>query len=88
MPTPKRKLSRSRIGMRNAHKHIDAKPVTLCSNKSCATPTMPHEVCMSCGFYQGRKVLNTKADRELKRSEMRTQKEKKAESSKNAEEQQ
>lgn len=74
MPTPKRKLSRSRIGMRSANKGLKAQLITLCSNKSCETPTAPHEVCVTCGFYRGKKVMTTKADRDLKRTTLRVAK--------------
>ena len=83
MPTPKRKLSRSRIGMRSANKGIKAKPVTVCSNSACSAPTMPHEVCLQCGFYRGKKVITTKADRDIKRTQVRVAK-KVAQSDQNA----
>jgi large subunit ribosomal protein L32 len=85
MPTPKRKLSRSRIGMRSANKGITPKPVTVCSNSACSTPTLPHEVCMQCGFYRGTKVMTTKADRDLKRTEIRATKAAKETTSQNSE---
>ena len=88
MPVPKRKLSRSRIGMRSANKGIKPKPVTICSNSACSTPTMPHEVCVQCGFYRGKKVMKTKADRDLKRTETRAVQQKaQSATQKNAEQQ-
>ena len=74
MPVPKRKLSRSRIGMRQANKGLTPQLITLCSNDACDTPTSPHEVCIQCGFYRGRKVMTTKADRDLKRTQTRVAK--------------
>jgi hypothetical protein len=36
---------------------------------------MTHQACASCGYYKGRKVLATKADRAVKRVETRKSKE-------------
>ncbi|HBL98650.1 TPA: 50S ribosomal protein L32 [Candidatus Dependentiae bacterium] len=74
MPVPKRKLSRSRRDMRSANKGIDPQPANLCFEGSCnGTPKLPHQVCSVCGFYGGKKVLVTKTDRALKRSEVRAE---------------
>jgi large subunit ribosomal protein L32 len=69
MPVPKRKLSRARIRSRQANKHLEPKVFMECKN--CQAPTMPHIVCESCGFYKGRKILETKMDRALKRGQSR-----------------
>ncbi len=74
MPTPKRKLSRSRRDMRNANKGIQAQSFSLCSNDACSEPKLPHEVCGSCGFYRGKKVIATKADRTVKRTQAEAKK--------------
>ena len=69
MPVPKRKTSKSRRDKRHANKGIKAKVFTFCAN--CSEPTMPHQVCMTCGFYKGVKVLATKLDRSVKRRQER-----------------
>lgn len=74
MPTPKRKLSRSRRDMRNANKGIKAQSFSLCANDACGEPKLPHEVCVSCGFYRGKKVIATKADRTVKRTQAQAKK--------------
>jgi large subunit ribosomal protein L32 len=72
MAVPKRKLSRSRRDMRSANKGIEPQPVNFCFEGACdGTPKLPHQVCSVCGFYKGKKVLVTKADRTLKRNEAR-----------------
>ena len=58
MPVPKKRTSRSRRDMRRAHDFITPKLTVVCPN--CAAPTLPHHVCMSCGFYKGRSVLKMK----------------------------
>jgi large subunit ribosomal protein L32 len=69
MPVPKRKLSRARIRSRQANKHL--KPQAFLHCKNCQSPSMPHQVCEFCGFYKGRKILETKMDRALKRGQVR-----------------
>ncbi len=72
MPVPKRKVSKSRRDMRSANKHINPKVVNACSN--CEYPLISHQACSNCGHYKGRKVLNTKYERALKRTEERVTK--------------
>lgn len=69
MPVPKRKRSRARRDSRFANKGMKVKSITACGQ--CTEPVTPHAVCRSCGFYKGRKVLATKADRAVKRIESR-----------------
>jgi len=69
MPVPKRKRSRARRDKRFANKGIKVKIFTECKN--CKEPMMPHQVCKSCGFYKGIKVMNTKIDRAIKRGKTR-----------------
>ncbi len=73
MPVPKRKRSRARKKSRFANKGISVKAITLCKN--CQEPLMPHAACNKCGHYKGVKVLETKADRAIKRHETRKTKE-------------
>lgn len=69
MPVPKRKLSRARRDSRSANKGIKPQACMTCSN--CQEPTMAHIVCAHCGFYKGRKVLKTKLDRTVNRTQTR-----------------
>jgi ribosomal protein L32 len=73
MPTPKRKLSRSRRDSRSANKGIKPKPFSLCKTELCLTPLLGHTVCLGCGMYNGKLVtspskefLNKKKQAELK----------------------
>lgn len=77
MPTPKRKSSRARIRSRQANKHL--KPQAFMNCKNCQSATLPHQICQTCGFYKGKKVLETKMDRALKRGELRQSQQKKME---------
>ena len=70
MPVPKRKRSRARRDKRFANKGIKPKSLTECAN--CKEPLATHAACRGCGHYKGKKVLSTKADREVKRAVTRT----------------
>ena len=52
MPVPKHKVSKSRSNMRRAHHALTAINFSKCSH--CSAPRLPHSVCESCGFYNGR----------------------------------
>jgi len=69
MPVPKRKRSRARRDKRFANKGMEEKIFTECKN--CNAPIIPHKVCGGCGFYKGRKVMDTKIDRAIKRGKDR-----------------
>lgn len=68
MPVPKRKHSKARRDSRSACKFIRPKAVTACAQ--CSHPVSPHMVCPDCGFYKGRKIMTTKLERTLKRTEV------------------
>ena len=67
MPVPKRKRSRQRRDKRFANKGLKVKAITICNN--CQDPLVPHTVCKNCGFYKGIKIMATKMDRAVKRTE-------------------
>lgn len=69
MPVPKRKTSKKRKNQRSSTKFIRAKAFTTCSN--CSVALNPHQACLNCGFYKGKKVMKTKLDRILKRGQNR-----------------
>ncbi len=67
MAVPKRKHSKARSRSRCTHKVEHVKSITHCLN--CNTALNTHQVCHTCGFYKGVKVMATKADRSLKRGQ-------------------
>lgn len=69
MPVPKRKRSRSRRDSRFANKGMEVKAITECNN--CKAPLATHKICVNCGFYKGKKVMDTKIDRSIKRGKDR-----------------
>lgn len=70
MPVPKRKRSKSRRDKRFANKGLLEHAITRCKN--CQEPLTPHQACKGCGFYKGAKVIATKSDRAVKRTETKS----------------
>lgn len=69
MPVPKGKRSRARRDKRFANKNIAMGPVGAC--QTCQTPIASHQICQSCGYYKGVKVIRTKAERAQERGQAR-----------------
>lgn len=55
MGVPKKKRSKSRIGMRHAHSALKKPAAVKCTH--CGQPRRPHAVCTHCGYYRGRLVV-------------------------------
>lgn len=56
MAHPKRKTSKARRDKRRSHHKISDLTLTECTN--CGAMHKYHHVCMECGFYRGRQVVN------------------------------
>lgn len=59
MAVPKAKTSKSRTNMRRSHHALKTTSSAECKN--CGELTRPHNVCPSCGHYDGREVVAPKA---------------------------
>ncbi|MEC8087331.1 MAG: 50S ribosomal protein L32 [Pseudomonadota bacterium] len=57
MAVPKNKVSKSKRNMRRAHDSLPTNSFVECPN--CGELKRPHHVCSSCGFYDGREVVET-----------------------------
>ena len=56
MAVPKRKTSKQRRNLRrSSHWKLKAPTLTLCTR--CGEYTLRHRVCKSCGYYDGREVV-------------------------------
>lgn len=54
---PPRRISKTRKRKRRTHQKLDMPGMTLCPN--CGEVKLSHHICKSCGFYDGRQVVNT-----------------------------
>ena len=56
---PKRKIAKARRGKRRSHIGLSSPPRDLCPQ--CHSPKLPHHVCLICGSYGGREVIEIKS---------------------------
>ncbi len=56
MPVPRNRMSNARKNSRRAHHAKSPKHLRKCSN--CQHPGLPHRICPSCGFYDGKSTEN------------------------------
>ena len=54
---PKKKQTRKRRGGRWAH--IATRQISVSECPRCHAAKLPHRVCPSCGYYNGREVVST-----------------------------
>ena len=59
MANPKRRHSKARTGKRRAHDFLTRLSLSECPN--CHESKLPHRVCLKCGYYDGREVVEMKA---------------------------
>ena len=74
MAVPRHSHTRSKVGKTQMHKYI--KPVRLSVCPKCKKPVLSHTVCLNCGFYKGKEVINvlaelTKKDKKIKEKEIK-----------------
>ncbi|CAB1129118.1 50S ribosomal protein L32 [Candidatus Hydrogenisulfobacillus filiaventi] len=55
MAVPKRKLSRRRTHTRRSQWRVKPPQWEICPH--CHAPKLTQHICLSCGYYHGRKVL-------------------------------
>jgi large subunit ribosomal protein L32 len=55
MAVPKKKKSKSRVGMHRAHNFLTARRWVNCAQ--CKEPKLLHHVCGHCGFYRSKEVI-------------------------------
>jgi large subunit ribosomal protein L32 len=58
MAVPKKRVSKSRKGMRRSHmsQRFQAPQLSTCSR--CGEPKLSHRVCANCGHYKDKEVLS------------------------------
>jgi large subunit ribosomal protein L32 len=57
---PKRKKSKSKRDKRRTHQKLTAPNLSKC--QECGEAILPHHACPSCGYYKGRKVVESEED--------------------------
>ncbi len=55
---PQRRTSKTRKRQRRSHQALTTPGIMVCPN--CGEVKLAHVVCPSCGFYDGKKVINIK----------------------------
>lgn len=61
MPVPKRHKSKSKTRMQRAA-NMKFTPVAHSKCDSCGEPKLAHMLCPSCGKYDGKQIIEIKAD--------------------------
>ncbi|NGX38888.1 MAG: 50S ribosomal protein L32 [Chlamydiae bacterium] len=62
MAVPRTRTSNSRKNNRRSHHAKTPKNVAVCKN--CGGSILPHKLCMHCGHYKGRPVIQSSQDEE------------------------
>jgi large subunit ribosomal protein L32 len=65
--------TRAHTANRRSHHALTAPTLALCSN--CGSHHRPHHMCLECGFYKGRVVIDMKAKSEKRDARMTAKKE-------------
>jgi len=58
MPVPKKKTTRSARNQRRSHHALKKSNLNACPK--CQEPVQPHRVCLACGTYNNKQVLEVK----------------------------
>lgn len=67
MAVPKRKVSPSRRNMRRSHDKLEALNIT--SNKHTGEAQLGHHISMKDGYYNGKQMFVTKAQKKIDKAE-------------------
>ena len=60
MAVQKRRKSKATRDSRRAQWMASVKPPTVTACPYCQAPKAPHRICLECGTYDGKKVLEVK----------------------------
>jgi len=73
MAQPKKRTSKQKRRQRHANWKIKINLPIICKN--CGSFQLPHTACPSCGYYKGKKVITTKAEKkELQKARRKSDK--------------
>ncbi len=65
--------TRAHTANRRSHHALKAVTLAVCSN--CGSQHRPHHMCLECGFYKGRQVMDLKAQKDKRAARMQAKKE-------------
>ena len=60
--------TRAHTANRRSHHALKAPTLAACSN--CGSQHRPHHMCLECGFYKGRQVIDLKAQKDKRTARM------------------
>lgn len=77
MAVPKQRKTKSRRDQRRMHIFLKQPALVVCPK--CGKKVLPHTVCLNCGFYKGREIINVleklaKKERKKREKEMAAKK--------------
>jgi len=65
--------TRSHTANRRSHHALTSPEMAVCKN--CGAMYRPHHMCLACGFYKGRVVIDLKAKRDARMSRLNAKRE-------------
>ena len=65
--------NRSQSKQRRSHHGLDAATLSVCSN--CKALHRPHHMCLECGFYNGRQVMDLTSEKAKREARMQAKRE-------------
>lgn len=65
--------NRSQTKQRRSHHALKTPVMAVCAN--CGAHHRPHHMCLECGFYKGRQVMDLKAKKEAREARMQAKRE-------------
>ena len=65
--------TRGHTGNRRSHHALKAPTLSACQN--CGAQHRPHHMCLDCGFYNGKRVVDMKAKKDAREARMTAKRE-------------
>jgi large subunit ribosomal protein L32 len=65
--------TRAHTANRRSHHALKTPTVAACSN--CGASHRPHHMCLECGFYKGRQVIDLKAQKDKRAARLQAKRE-------------
>lgn len=69
------RMRHTRAHTANRRSHHALKAVSLAVCKNCGASHRPHHMCLECGFYKGRQVMDLKAKKDAREDRLKTKRE-------------